>query len=116
MQCLVDMLPFTVKLGVTIAFFAFLRYLVGIDVDGTDYPHMTFPSQQFIQTYRNSIGDIAPPDYAFWSDMRLEHPHIAYFGCAGAWFIWFMNQFIVLIMLLNFLIAIISQSYDNVMG
>lgn len=31
------------------------------------------------------------------------------------WLIWFFNQFIVLIILLNFLIAIISQSYEMVM-
>jgi len=29
--------------------------------------------------------------------------------------IWFMNQFIVMVILLNFLIAVISQSYEKVM-
>lgn len=32
------------------------------------------------------------------------------------WILWFANQFLNLIILLNFLIAIISQSYDNVMS
>ena len=32
------------------------------------------------------------------------------------WVLWFANQFLNLIILLNFLIAIISQSYDNVMS
>jgi hypothetical protein len=31
------------------------------------------------------------------------------------WFVWVMHQFVVLILLLNFLIAIVSQSYENVM-
>lgn len=31
------------------------------------------------------------------------------------WFIWTANQFLCLIILLNFLIAIISQSYEQVM-
>ena len=30
--------------------------------------------------------------------------------------IWFLNQFFVVIILLNFLIAVISQSYENVMN
>lgn len=30
--------------------------------------------------------------------------------------LWFGNQFFVLIILLNFLIAVISQSYENVMN
>ena len=32
------------------------------------------------------------------------------------WLVWIVNQYVVLIILLNFLIAIISQSYDNVMS
>jgi len=32
------------------------------------------------------------------------------------WAIWFANIFVVLICLLNFLIAVVSQSYDEVMG
>lgn len=29
--------------------------------------------------------------------------------------VWFANQFLILIVLINFLIAVISQSYENVM-
>jgi len=32
------------------------------------------------------------------------------------WAFWFLNQFLILIVLLNFLIAVISQSYENVMN
>jgi len=32
------------------------------------------------------------------------------------WLIWFMHQFLCLIILLNFLIAVVSQSYDEVMS
>ena len=31
------------------------------------------------------------------------------------YFFWFINQFLILIILINFLIAVISQSYENVM-
>ena len=31
------------------------------------------------------------------------------------WFVWVAHQFVILILLLNFLIAIVSQSYENVM-
>ena len=31
------------------------------------------------------------------------------------WLVWVLHQFLVLVILLNFLIAIISQSYENVM-
>lgn len=32
------------------------------------------------------------------------------------WLIWWFNQFMIVIILLNFLIAVISQSYENVMN
>lgn len=32
------------------------------------------------------------------------------------WFVWLLNQLLILIVLLNFLIAVISQSYENVMN
>lgn len=32
------------------------------------------------------------------------------------WVFWFIHQYLVLIILLNFLIAIISESYENVMS
>ena len=54
-----------------------------------------------LQSYRNSIGDIAPPEFeAFQSSDNT----ILYL----IWFIWFMNQFFILIIMLNFLIAVIS--------
>lgn len=35
---------------------------------------------------------------------------------ALAWLVFWANQYVVLIILLNFLIAVISQSYENVMN
>lgn len=67
--------------------------------------------------WENSIGNINnPPGASFHNDhdkskgMR-ELPDIYLM-----WFIWYMNQFIIVIILLNFLIAVISQSYENVMN
>jgi hypothetical protein len=89
-----------------------------------------------MESYRNSIGDISPPGYGFWAD-RLDEltatnstythadlvraqavasptaPHVM---IGVIWAVWILNQFLMLIILLNFLIAIISQSYDAVMA
>ena len=40
-------------------------------------------------------------------------PHLG-FMIILIWFFWFFNQFIMLIILLNFLIAVISASYEKV--
>jgi hypothetical protein len=66
-------------------------------------------------SYRNSIGDINPPVYNFWSD-RIEESHLVSTLMIGmVWFAWLANQFIMLITLLNFLITIMGQTYDQVM-
>lgn len=54
--------------------FSYIYYIMecqpGIfDVAGeppTDYPGMPRFFAVFLMTFRNSIGDLAPPDYSFW--------------------------------------------------
>ena len=66
-----------------------------------------------LQTFRNSIGDIAVPDYSSWEKAGdWKYPAIM----TAIWFLWFMNLLINLILLLNFLIAVISQVYDQVVA
>jgi len=73
----------------------------------------------FLLIWENSIGNINPPTYAFWltqldakSHLKIGAKLVIYF----TWFIWFGNQMLILIILLNFLIAVVSQSYENVMN
>ena len=83
----------------------------------SDYRNVNIFMVYFLQTYRNSIGDIAAPDYSFWTTRgaagELYSSRIMVFF---VWLLWFANQFFVLIILLNFLIAIISQKYEQVMA
>lgn len=65
-----------------------------------------------MQTYRNSIGDISAPKYEFWIETEYDGNNFApKLMIFLIWSIWLFNQFLVLIILLNFLIAIISESY-----
>jgi hypothetical protein len=71
-----------------------------------------------ITSYRNSIGDIQVPKYPFWTKVTKLEQDSAYghFMIACIWCIWLVNQFFITIILLNFLIAIIVQSYESVMS
>ena len=45
--------------------FANLFRINGVNLDDSDYanvPHLAF----YLQTFRNTIGDIAPPGYDYW--------------------------------------------------
>ena len=63
-----------------------------------------------LYVWENSIGNINDPDdSSFASDASSSQTYLI-------WAVWVLNQFIIVIILLNFLIAVISQSYENVMS
>lgn len=72
-----------------------------------------------IQTWQNSIGNINPPSTTYWNTHQKSHdPSVALAANIAIYviyFVWFVNQALILIVLMNFLIAVISQSYENVM-
>jgi hypothetical protein len=88
-----------------------------VRVEVGDYDGLGFKMRALIQTYRNSIGDIAPPKYDLYlnKDGNVEGRENRLM-VGFIWITWFMNQLFILIILLNFLIAIISQSYEQVMS
>jgi hypothetical protein len=136
-SCLKDVTSFAIFFTVWVFIFGFLYQILGGDVgNASDYPTMSTQFQFVIESYRNSIGDISPPGYRYWTD-RLDEltvtnstyshhelvlaQHVAsttapHLMIGVIWAIWIFNQFLMLIILLNFLIAIISQSYDAVMA
>lgn len=107
-----------------ILMFSLLFQILGMQVppnddNESDYKNVNVFMVYFLQTYRNSIGDIAAPDYSFWTARGTQSTGDWYssrFMIFLIWFFWFANQFFVLIILLNFLIAIISQKYEQVMA
>ena len=62
----------------------------------------------FMYVWENSIGNIQDP--------IINPTEKAEVVLATIWFVWWLNQFIIVIIMLNFLISVISQSYENVMN
>ena len=98
---------------------------------GTDYPYINDLFKYALYTYSNSIGNINPPGYGYWikNDIcnikNMAESEVYSEKCGQwrftsqmmiglVWFLWLFNQFFMLIILLNFLIAVISASYDDV--
>ena len=69
----------------------------------------------WMESFRLSIGDVSAPKYTFWENNLEDSPFTSYFMICLIWIVWLLEIFFVLIVLLNFLIAIISQSYEEVM-
>ena len=92
-------------------FFAIFKALLGNEIDLDDYPGLHFTVAAMLIEYRNSVGDIMPPTYSFWSqDLAGSRVMVGLNQFNFISFQVFMN-----VILLNFLIAIISQSYEQVM-
>ena len=85
--------------------------------DGYDTKHNDFPNigtfwVYLFQVLRTSMGDFQPPSYDYWV-ARYDEGQIgwAYTNIAVIWLLWFGQIMLVVICMLNFLIAIVSDSY-----
>ena len=94
------------------------------DVDG-EYPKLGNDIGLILQTFGTAIGNINPPTYEWWfpnDARRLLQEGPSGFSVTQililiwAWVLLLFNVLFMFIILCNFLIAIISQTYDEVMG
>jgi hypothetical protein len=77
-----------------------------------DFPeNVPFGLASAIQALRNSIGDIGTPSYDAWKDKEGGLVMVIWIS-----FQFVMGTYMQNIIMLNFLVAQVSQSYDNVMG
>ena len=122
--------PFTIFFTMWMITMCLLFRVSGITlIEGSnDYPEVNTYFALFMQNFRNSIGDITTPQHSYWFPTTIEgisdsakalHDHTTYTQIIMAywgWALFLFNEFFILIVLLNFLIAIIGQSYDEVMS
>ena len=64
--------------------------------------------------FRNTLGDVQPPQYSHWLEQREAHPLLSTGVIIYTWILWYVEMFMMLIMLLNMLIAIVSNGYEEV--
>ena len=80
-----------------------------------DYPLVNSNLVLFLNMFRNSIGDVQTPKYDWWTTTQ-EGSTITGIMIGYAWILFITHQFLLLIILVNFLIAMVSQSYDSVVS
>lgn len=117
-----QVVPFINFFVMWVFFFAILYYNLQIEIDSaeSEYLKVFEFGQYWLMTYRDSIGDISIPGYGEWDkiydDNNNQDRAKKYVIILLIWIVWLLNQFMCLIVLLNFLIAVISQVYDNVVA
>ena len=95
--------------------------------DATAYPHLPMWLQSEFRTFRDSLGDVEVPRYKFWhaiadaekagtrtdgSSFILNAQVMIY----ALWSLWLWILVGQVIILLNLIIAVLSQAYDKVVG
>ena len=112
-----DTQTFNIYLLAWMFYFCQFYKISGVVFDDGDYPEVGSMFVNILQTYRNSIGDIAAPTYPLWEEfIAKDNVWQGKFMIFTIWTFWFIHQYLILIILLNFLIAIISGSYEDVMA
>ena len=82
--------------------------------EAKDYPDMNPNLAMFTQVFVNSIGEISMPDYSRWCQDKVNKKKCNPVFVGTIWGVFMFHNILVVIILLNFLISIIGQSYEKV--
>jgi len=96
--------------------FSTLFQILGLELFDDEYDGFNIKLTYLVYTYRNAIGDANPPKTIYWLEQKDKYPIAGNLMIILIWVFWLLSQWLVLIILLNFLIAIIGQSYDQIMS
>lgn len=127
-----DIYPFLIVFFTFCAVFVLVTYILEGGYSFESYEYMKpFPILvNNLQTFRNSIGDLTEPEYGQWIPDEVEgdpdskptddqgylENNYQYAVIAVTWFFFIANIFMMQIVLLNFLIAEVSMTYERVKG
>lgn len=108
-----DLGPFMILFISWIFYSSCVFIMIGIKYDDKDFPMLNSFTVDLFRSYRNALGDIDAPGYEIWQNQAVEHNFTAKFMVYFIWTFWFLNQFLMQIILMNFLIALVNQNYEE---
>jgi len=123
-QVFSDIKPFLLIFFLLIYTFSLITFALDADFNNDDYPGLPKVLYTFIRIFRNSIGDIEVPLYKNWLNKSInpetneEVINSITLAQGISIFIiylyWILNIFIMVIILLNFLIAEVGETFAHV--
>ena len=109
-------IPFLMIFFVWVFFFALESYILGADLKrAKKFSDTSLLWGYIFNTFEYGIGNIHPPTILFWTRPGHDSTILDKSIVALIYVYWFFNQIYLLIILLNFVIALISQYYESVM-
>jgi hypothetical protein len=82
-----------------------------IDPEVDEAQELNYFAKTFLQTFRTSIGELGMPVY---KKLVKKTGIFKTINVILIWVVWFVQTFFMLIVMLNFLIAVITSNYEKV--
>ena len=113
-SCLVAITPFIIYYIVFLLVFSICFIILQLEVDGevAEAQGLNLFAKIVLETFRTSIGELGMPMYG--KILKREPSVFTYLNIALIWIVWVVQTFFMLIVMLNFLIAVITNNYENV--
>ena len=109
-----EIYPFLVVFFMWDIIFAFIFKILGAyHEEAEGFPLLNNNIGYFFISFGNSIGNIQDPSFDDIHELNADHYSFLIIG--QVYCIWFVNQIFLNIILLNFVIALVAQVYENVM-
>jgi hypothetical protein len=116
-HCILKMIPYSILLYIWILVASMIFRILGADTgnavnkdeDSFFGPFFHF----FLAAYKSSMGEGVSMRYEFWSSNHEQDVAASHFMAGFIWLLYFVNQFAIAILGLNFFVALISQSYEE---
>lgn len=88
----------------------------GYDTHHNDYSYISYWSVNILSVIRSSVGDLMPPEYDYWIGRHTDYDEhgLSELYILLIWVTFVMQIFFFIIFFLNYLIAIVSDSYAKV--
>lgn len=111
--CVYDLIPFIISYLIFLILFTVCFVVLDMEIDPEveEAENMTYFQKMLLQTFRTAIGELGMPVYP-----RILHrpPSIVKtVNITLIWICWFSMTFFMLVIMMNFLIAVITSTYEK---
>lgn len=108
-------IPFLIIYFIWVAFFALSSFILSANkTSAASFKPLFQAMRYFFTTFENSLGNISSPNIDFIVESKTKS--VDYIVIYMVYLLWWVAQIMLLIILLNFVIALISQYYEDVMN
>lgn len=114
--CFYALIPFIVCFMMFLFMFSFMLIVLNnqIDSEVVEAEYISFVHKTVLQAFRTSIGELGMPRYPNIMEDQSITENQRHLNIYLIWAVWYTQTFTMLVVLLNFIIAVINETYDQV--